>query len=279
MDCIGSIYKQDYKSIEVIVVDNVSTDGTSEAVEKRFPKVKLVRNKKNLGVTGAVNRGLKYAKGRYLLLVDHDNILESNMLSELVRTIESDSKIGITVGKIYFDEDHTIIWAAGTGINLFTGQIYFRAGKDVGQFDKVEEVQVAPANFLLRRELVTNDGVYDPTYVINYEDTDLSFRIRSQGYRVVYTPKAISYHRIPMSSEGAGKRLLSRAYWIGRNRVIFMKRWGNFYPFVTFFLPLLSVYYLYLALRYNQLGNFIKYCKGIYDGVIFSERNKKIPSI
>ena len=82
-----------------------------------------------------------------------------------------------------------------------------------------------------------------------------------------------------MSTEGAGKRVLSRGYWIGRNRVIFMKRWGNYYPFLFIFLPGLSLYYLYLAVRYNQLHNFIKYIKGVWDGITFSEKNKTIPSI
>jgi len=279
LDCIDSIVRQDYKNIEIIVVDNASTDGTSEAVKKKFPKVKVIRNKKNLGVTGGANRGVKEAKGEYLLMIDHDNILKIDMLTELVKLLESDPTIGVAVGKIYFDEDHSVIWAAGTGINLNTGQIFFRTGKDVGQYDKVEDVQVVPANFLVRRELITRDGLYDPIYVINYEDTDLSFRVRQEGYRTVYTPKSVTYHRIPMSTEGAGKRVLSRGYWIGRNRVIFMKRWGNYYPFLFIFLPGLSLYYLYLAVRYNQLHNFIKYIKGVWDGITFSEKNKTIPSI
>ncbi len=278
LDCIESIYKSDYPNFEVIVVDNASADGTSEAISKKFPKVKLLINKTNLGVTGGANRGVKEAKGEYLLFIDHDNILKKDMISQLVQLFESDKKIGIAVGKIYFDEDHSIIWAAGTGINLYTGQIYFRTGKDTGQYDKVEEVQVAPANFLVRRELLIEDGVYDSIYVINYEDTDLSFRVRSKGYKVVYTPKAITYHRIPMSTEGASKRLLSRGYWIGRNRVIFMKRWGHYLPFLIFFLPLLSMYYLYLGVRYNQIHNFIKYLKGIYDGIT-SSSIKKVPSL
>lgn len=278
LDCISSIYKSDYKNFEVFVVDNASSDGTYDAVKKKFPKVKLFRNKTNLGVTGGANRGVREAKGDYLLFIDHDNILKKDMMTKLVQLLESDKKIGIGVGKIYFDEDHSVIWAAGTGINLYTGQIYFRTGKDVGQYDKEEDVQVAPANFLVRRELVTKDGIYDPTYVINYEDTDLSFRAVKEGFRVVYTPKVITYHRIPMSEEGSGKRVLSRGYWIGRNRVIFMRRWGHFLPFVIFFLPLLSLYYLYLAIRYNQMDKFQRYLKGIYDGLT-PNSDKTIPSI
>src|SRR3989344_9484832 len=113
LDCIDSIVRQDYKNIEIIVVDNASTDGTSEAVKKKFPKVKVIRNKKNLGVTGGANRGVKEAVGAYLLFIDHDNILKKDMITKLVELMESDPKIGITVGKIYFDEDRSVIWAAG----------------------------------------------------------------------------------------------------------------------------------------------------------------------
>ena len=280
LDCLDSIFKSDYKNLEVIVIDNASVDGTADAVKKKFPKVKLIINPRNLGVTGGANAGVKVAKGEYLLFIDHDNILKKDMLTKLVELMESDLKIGIAVGKIYFDEDHTVIWAAGTGINLWTGQIYFRTGKDKGQFDKVEDVQVAPANFLVRRDILIKDGVYDSTYVINYEDTDLSFRCRKMGFRCVYTPDAVTYHRIPMNPEGANKRVLSRGYWIGRNRVIFMRRWGHFLPFVMIFLPALSLYYLYIAIRYNQLQNYLfKYLKGTYDGLTHSSKDKTIPTV
>lgn len=264
--CIKSVYAQTYKNIELILVDNASTDGTSQAISEQFPKTIVIRNEENLFVTGAVNKGYKKATGEYILLVDHDNILKEDLIEQLVNLIESDEEIGITVGKIYYDEDKTLIWAAGTSINLFTGQIFFRTGRDIGQYEKVEEVQVAPANFLVRREVLEKDRVYDPVYILSYEDTDLSFRARKAGYKVMYTPKAISYHMIPVNDIDSSKRLLSRAYWVGRNRVIFMRKWGHFYIFLIFLVGL-SLFYFYLSLKYKDLKNFINYLKGIKEGL------------
>lgn len=266
LDCISSIYKQSYKNIEIIVIDNASADNTADAIEKKFPKVILLRNKSNEGVTGAANKGVKKATGDYVCFVDHDMILEGNYIKELVDVLESDKKIGEVVGKILYDEDHGQIWAAGTAINLYTGQIFFRGGKDRGQYDKAEEIQVTPANFMLRKSFIDRFGAYDPIYIIGYEDTDLSFRVRKEGFKVLYVPDAVACHRIPLKDEDAGRRLLSRSYWIGRNRIIFMKRWGNFGVFV-FFVPIFSLYYLFLALRYQRLGSFISYLLGIWKGL------------
>lgn len=131
--CVESVVNQDYSNLETIVVDNASTDGTYEAVKEKFPQVKLFRNPKNLGVTGGRNAGIKNATGEYVFFFDHDMVAEPNMISELVKVAQSDPKIGIVTPKIYYWEDKKKIWAAGTGINLWTGKIIFRGGKDVGQ--------------------------------------------------------------------------------------------------------------------------------------------------
>lgn len=265
--CVDSIIKQDYPKIEVVVVDNASTDGTGEAARKKFRRVKLVRNSENLGVTGGRNTGIKNATGDYIFFFDHDMVAEPKMISELLKVAESDPKIGIVTPKIYYWEDKKRIWAAGTGINLWTGQIIFRGGKDTGQYEKVEEVQVAPAAILVKKQVLDKIGGFDDIYFATYEDTDFCFRAKRAGFKTVYTPRAVAYHKIPVGYKVSMERLLVRACFVGRNRIIFMKRFGkNFWVFLLF-LPIYFVYYASLSLRFKKVEGIINFVKGTLEGL------------
>ncbi len=267
LQCLASIAKQDYSDLKIIVVDNGSTDGTGEAVKKKFPRVKLIKNAKNLGVTGGVNAGLKEATGDYIWFVDHDNIFKPKMLKEMVRLAESDPAIGVVVPKIYYWKPKDIIWAAGTGINLLTGENLSREGKDVGQYDKVEEIQVAPANFLVKKAVIDKVGAYDDIYFISYEDADLSFRIRKAGYKIVYTPKAVCYHQIPLLDKmSMKKRWLNRAYWTSRNKIIFMRKHSPFFAIFVLLYPIWFCLYTYQAVRYRNFNALLNFYKGVTAG-------------
>ncbi len=274
--CIASIQKQTLKPLEIIIVDNASIDGTSEKVRKGFPQIEIVRLKENTGVTGGRNAGIKVVnrKTDYLFFFDHDMVANEKMLEELVKVAESNPKIGIVTPKIYYFEDKKRIWAAGTEINLWTGQVLFRGGKDRGQYNKIADVQVAPAAMLVRKEMIDKIGRFDDIYFATYEDTDFCFRARKAGYRVVYIPKAITYHKIPLRERESVERLLSRAYWVGRNRMIFMKRYGkNFWLFLLF-LPVFTLYYGFLALRFKKISGMVDFLRGTLSGFLLILKGK-----
>jgi len=200
-------------------------------------------------------------------MVDHDNIMEPNMLAEMLKLAESDPQIGIVVPKIYYWEPKDVIWAAGTAVNLWTGQNLSREGKDVGQYDKVEEVQVAPANFLVKREVIDKIGLYDDVYYISYEDTDFSLRVKKAGYKIIYTPKAVCYHKIPFLDQKAGtKRWLSRAYWTARNKIIFMRKHAKSFSLFVLLYPLWLGGYTYRAVRYRDFDALLNFYKGMLAG-------------
>lgn len=267
LECIKSVVDQDYPNIEIIVVDNGSVDGTSKAVKKQFSQVNLIRKPKNLGVTGGANAGIKKATGDYVWLVDHDNILKSDMLSEMIKLAESNPKIGIVVPKIYYWERKDIIWAAGTGMNLLTGENIFRGGKDVGQYERIEEVQIAPANFLVKKEVIEKIGMYDDIFFISYEDADFSLRVKKAGYKIIYTPKAVCYHKIPfLDKETSKKRWLSRAYWAARNKIIFMRKHARCFPLFVLLYPVWFCIYTYQAVRYKNPKALRDFYRGMKDG-------------
>ncbi|MBI2596942.1 glycosyltransferase family 2 protein [Candidatus Daviesbacteria bacterium] len=268
--CIASVQNQIYKAKEIIVVNNGSSDGTAVKVKKEFPKVKLINLNKNTGVTGGRNTGIKHANSYsdYLFFFDHDMVAERNMLAELVKVAELSKEIGIVTPKIYYFGNKKRIWSAGTGINLWTGQILFRGGEDVGQYEKVEEVQVAPAALLVKRELIKKLKCFDNHYFVTYEDTDFCFRAREIGFKTFYAPKALAYHKISWYSKDDVDRVLSRAYFVGRNRLIFMKKFGKNIFIFSAFLPVFCVYYLYKAAKNKNLNGWFEFMKGTFDGFL-----------
>lgn len=268
--CISSILNQTLKAREIIVVNNGSTDGTAEKVREKFPKITLINLTTNTGVTGGRNTGIKRANisSDYLFFFDHDMVAGKNMLAELVRVAESDNKIGIVTPKIYYFGNKKRIWSAGTGINLWTGKIIFRGGEDTGQYENAEEVQVAPAAILVKRSAMKKLKSFDDIYFASYEDTDFCFRARGKGFKTFYAPKALAYHILSWDPKDDVDRVLSRAYWIGRNRVIFMKRFGKNFPIFSLFIPIFILYYLVLALRNNRFGDWTTFVKGTFSGLL-----------
>lgn len=267
--CIFSIEKQSFKPKEIIVVDNASTDDTSDKIRKGFPRVELITLDKNTGVTGGRNTGIKNASrySDYLLFFDHDMVADRNMILELIKVVQIYPEVGIVTPKIYYWGDKKRIWSAGTSINLWSGQIIFRGGQDFGQYDKAEEVQVAPAAMLVKKEVIQKIKKFDDTYFATYEDTDFCFRAKWAGFKTYYAPKAVAFHKLPTDFEEESSRLLSRSYWVGRNRVIFMKRHGNNFFVFLLFLPVYSLYYLFISIRCKQLINWFRFLQGTISGI------------
>jgi len=268
-DCISSIQKQTLSPYEIIIVDNASSDSTSENVKAKFPKCKLITLCKNTGVTGGRNKGIENCSSKtdYILFFDHDMIANKKMLEELVKTSNLDNQIGIVTPKIYYSNDKKRIWSAGTSINLWTGQVLFRGGEDVGQYDNIEEVQVAPAAMLVKKEVLDKVEGFDERYFATYEDTDFCFRVRISGFKIFYAPKALAYHIIPSDPNNEAVRLLSRAYWVGRNKVIFMKDYSKNFIIFLFFIPIFTMYYLNLAIKYKKITSWFQFIRGTLEGV------------
>lgn len=270
--CITSLFKQTLIPFEIIVIDNASLDDTSKNIQKEFPKIKLIRLDKNTGVTGGRNAGIEAADKtcEYLFFFDHDMVADKNMIENLVRVSEEDNSYGIITPKIYYFEDKERVWSAGTNINLWTGQILFRGGRDVGQFDTIDEVQVAPAAFLVKREVIKAIKKFDDRYFTTYEDTDFCFRARKYNFKTIYTPSATAFHKISPIPSDEQKRLLDRSFWIGRNRVLFMKDFGKNYYFFLLFSLIYLLYFIKMSLEQKNLTSLINYIKGYITGILIA---------
>jgi hypothetical protein len=271
LKCVRSLKELNYQNYEIIVVDNGSTDGTSEAIRQDFPDVKLITGDKNLGVTGGQNLGIKHSNGEYIFFFDHDLIASRNILSELVVVMQGDSDIGLAGPIIYYYGDPNRVWAAGTSIDLTTGKVSFNAvgQTDRGQFFRAMEVQVLPI-YMVRREVFNRIGLFDDIYFLVYEDTDFCIRAKRAGYRIVCVPEAKVWHMVPLDRRTDEIKLMSRTYYIARNRIIFMRKHAkplNYVAFALLFLPIYLVYYSLKALAFKRMNSLLGYWRGVFSGL------------
>jgi len=195
--CLHSIYVNagngDY---EIIIADDNSTDMTPEVFENDFPRVRYIRNKKNVGFLLNCNHAAQQALGQYIVFLNNDTLVYPGWLDELLRTMEEDASIGLVGSKLIFNEGRlqeagSIVFKDGNGWNYGrfcdASSLRFNYMRDA---DYCSGASLAiPAK--LWRQLDGFDTRFSPAY---YEDTDLAFRVREAGRRVVYQPLSEIVH-------------------------------------------------------------------------------------
>jgi GT2 family glycosyltransferase len=193
--CLPSLLAQDYPDFEVLIVDNASSDGSPSWLAEAFPTVKVIRNRENLGYTGANNAGVRQATGRYVAIMNPDTSVEQDWLTEIIRVLEADPDAGVATPKIVMMGDPQRINTCGNDLH-FTGLTLCRGlGAHRDAFSGVSEVSaVSGAAFVMSRELFEGLGGFDEEFFLYMEDTDLSWRTRLAGYRCLCVPSSVVLH-------------------------------------------------------------------------------------
>lgn len=200
-DCFGSLFKINYISYEVIVVDNGSKDGSVnyiKGVQKKHKNVILIENSTNLGFAEGNNVGYtNYSKGELVLLLNNDAIVDENFLGILVEKINSSKKIGAVQPKILMYPKKEIIDSAGSYFNWSGFLYHFGHNKpDQDKYNKEDQIfSMKGACMLFRREVIDLVGLFDPSYFAYFEETDLCQRIWMAGYKILYVPSSQIYHK------------------------------------------------------------------------------------
>jgi GT2 family glycosyltransferase len=224
-ECLTSFFDNTQcTQCSVVVVDNGSSDGSVEMLEKEYPSVKLIRNSENLGFSKANNQGINFALtqgAKFILLLNNDiEISQKNWLTAMVDLAKSDKEIGIVGCKLLYPNGR--IQHAG-GVVSFKGAYDRGDGeKDVGQYNKVQFVDyVTGAAFLIKTEVIRNIGLLDEGFSPFYfEDTDWCARARFYGYKVVYTPTSVLIHKKSYSMSKLRKKA-SMDFYIKKNWIRF----------------------------------------------------------
>lgn len=194
--CISSLLEQTYPDIEIILVDNGSTDNSIEFIKKEFPSVKIIANNENLGFAKGNNIGIREAKGDLIATLNNDTEVTSKWIEELVKAINSDNNVGMCSSKILFMNDPKIINSTGMRISR-SGACWDRGifEYDTGQYEQIEEIfGPCACAAMYRKEMLEKIGLFDEDFYAYMEDSDLAFRGRLTGWKCLYVPTAVVYH-------------------------------------------------------------------------------------
>ena len=213
------------EDMEVIVVDNGSTEDEANILQDRYPKIKTIRSNKNLGFAGGNNLGIKAAKGKYLYLINNDTVFKVFNPQALIKRLESSSKIGMACPKIRFECGNNPIQFAGytplSSITVRNKAIGF-GEEDKGQYDTPHQTPYAHgAAMMLKREVVDKVGLMPECYFLYYEELDWSLVMTRAGFEIWYDPACTIYHK---ESQSTGQNSPLRTYYITRNRLLLVKR-------------------------------------------------------
>jgi GT2 family glycosyltransferase len=223
--CLDSLQAQTFGDVEVVVVDDGSTDESVTLVEERYPEVRVVRLSRNVGFCRAANAGLRASRGEFAALINNDTELEPRCLEELVAAMRADPGLGICAPKMVYYDDPGTINSAGHACGPDGVVVDIGRGQPDGEwFARPREVLGACAGAALyRRRMLDEIGLFDPDFVMSLEDADLSWRAQLAGWRARYVPAAVVKHR-EGASRGIGSR---RAVLLGlRNTVhVWAKDW------------------------------------------------------
>jgi len=197
-NCIESIENQRYNNIELVFVDNASTDDSLVGLKQHYPKIKLVINNQNLGSARGNNIGANSSKGKYLFFLNIDTKLDRDCIYNLVKTYKSDSRIGICACR-ELSYNGKIEWNCGIGVDIFG---YSLQGVPKRVF------HASSSSLFIKKELFEKLNGFDESYFMYKDDIDLCWRAQLLDYKVIGTPSAIVFHEWGgVSLSKSGKKL------------------------------------------------------------------------
>lgn len=289
-ECIDSILESTYKELEVIVVDNNSTDNTISKLNDKFynePRVEVLELDENLMAAGGRNEGIKVAKGDYILFVDNDNLVNKDMIEILVQEMENDDKIGLTGPLSLNKYSGNAIWLASGDYHFFSSRpktLYAGKKPSEVQLKKKYETCYSPNIMMVSRKAIEDVGGFDKSYFAMYEEADFGYRIKKAGYvQYIITDARTNHLNYVTGDEQEKLRVLGigfpeRAYHYAKNRTVFMRKYAKWYHMITYyliFIHIFTLYYSIIALKFGRRDIAKAWIKGTIKG-LFIHTEKKI---
>lgn len=278
MQLLKSVFSSTYKNVELVIVNDCSTDNTLEMLKHLMQefnyKITVITNSTNKNLTISRNTGLRHTAGKYIFLIDDDNVLHESCIADLVNVLENNMKAGMVGPMMYYYKLQNKIWWAGTHRNMTTTRTFF-IGRDYPiPLTDTWETDDFPNACMFRREIIDKDIFFDESLVIHYDEPDFAMRVRKLcGYSLLVVRKATIYHDVaPDDTKGLSRRWLDvkRVFFTARNRVVFHKRYSNKYQYLAFILfwnwifTLFYINYIFrvpdapLVARLKSMGAYVK---------------------
>jgi GT2 family glycosyltransferase len=231
--CLYSIYEtQTDFHFEIILIDNASRDESVQTISEQFPNVQIISNNDNVGFAKANNQGIKVAKGRYILLLNTDTVIEPSTIDTMIRLMDHDPKIGASGCKVVLP-DGLLDKACKRGFPTPSASFYYAFGLSklfpknprfnqyqLGYLNPDEEYPVdclVGAFMLVRRETIDQIGMLDEEFFMYGEDIDWCYRIKQGGWQIHYYPRTSIIHYKGASSRRKPYKIIyefHRAMWL-----------------------------------------------------------------
>jgi GT2 family glycosyltransferase len=208
-ECLESVIRESANlAVEILVVDNNSSDGSQQMVEEAFPQARLLRSETNLGFGSANNLALAHARGRYIVLLNSDAFFQPSALEVAIRHMDETPDCGLAGGRLIGRDGswqpsarsfHTLT----RDLIVLTGlATKFPKSRFFGQFDRTwaDQGQAAPVDWvpaafsIIRPAAIEKSGFFDPAFFLYYEEVDLCYRIKQAGYTIWYWPDIVVVH-------------------------------------------------------------------------------------
>lgn len=255
--CLQSLRKQTYKELEIIVVDNDSTDGTVKEMKKLFPECHILSQSKNIGFAEGNNVGYLKSTGAYIYFLNNDTTLKSNAIDEMVNILHQKDVGGVQSKLLLLEKPDTLdtigAFLTPTGF-LFHNHF---GEKDNKTFDiSTPLYTVKGASMMFKRKILEqvllDHVIFDREYFAYFEETDLCHRIWLAGYQIVYAPKAVVYHVMGATSSKMDNAFVQ--YHSFKNRIAtYIKNleWKNFLWLISLHLIIIELYACVVFLQGN----------------------------
>jgi GT2 family glycosyltransferase len=213
-ECLASVFAQETKPLEVIVVDNASADATPDFVGAQFPDAVVIRNDYNAGFGVANNTAARIARGEIVAMVNPDASLDPRWSTEITRVIENSPKCAAAEGKLLLADRPEFINCAGSSINLLGFGCMNHYGEPATTATEERVVGYASgAAFAIKRQIFLSVDGFDQSYFLYHDDVDLGLRVREAGWQINYAPRAIAYHHYKPELHASKVRYLERNRW------------------------------------------------------------------
>lgn len=277
--CLQSVYETLGEEVELIVVDNQSTDGSPDYIRTHFPEVRLIHNARNGGFGSGNNLGAAYACGQYLVFLNPDTRVSGDWLKPLIEQLSADERLGIATAKLLLMDAPDTINTCGNDVH-FTGVTLCRGmGAAAATFNEVTEVSAASgAAFAMRRTVFDAVNGFDEMMFMYMDDTDLSLRVQQAGYKCVYVPESVIYHDYALRFGP------SKTFFQERNRYIMLLklfRWRTLLLLLPALLlsEMITWGFVLVRERRNYTNKLRAYASVLRDWTTIIERRHAVQSI
>jgi len=215
-ECLDAIQRQTYTNHEIILVDNASHDCSVDYVCANYPQVIIIPLSENTGFTGGNIAGFHEAGGELIVLLNNDAVLTECWLEEMVSSLASDESVGFCSSKIIIKGTDKIDSVGDTFTTAFTGTKMGEYESETNYNARRYVQGACAAAVIYKREMLDKIGFLDEDFFFNHEDTDLNLRAWLSGWKCLFVPEAVVYHKVNAS---VGKLSDTGVYYFSRNNV------------------------------------------------------------